>query len=180
MKPKKECLTIETTRYRKKRKVRLHFNNKSISIPIEEFEDFKDAVNDSYSNLIEEGFMESSKMAKFRLNQMMSMGIKESLSKGEEVDFEEAETRSEDEIIDAINRIESIVWWNRHKIFADEGFPKTDKDTIREAKKAAKEVERTIGLDDLIMEPNDFLILLGNLGALRWTMGNIDMEDFST
>lgn len=82
--------------------------------------------------------------------------------------------RCEEEIKALADRLSKIVWWNRHKLFEEEGKLEDYEPSIKEAAiKKAEEIEKEIPLAELIMsgENEDWFITLGKYSAINWVLG---------
>lgn len=100
-----------------------------------------------------------------------------------QVDEDELEARSIEEISEAEGELYEIAWHDRHKLLKElvkSGRQTVDPEIWRKALKAAKEVERKYGKEKL--EPRDDVdwgILLGRLAALRWVLDD-EWDNFDT
>ena len=84
--------------------------------------------------------------------------------------------RSEEEIHNAMNEFTDKIWYDRHQLLkhrVENKLTKVDPKIWKDALKAAKEVEKKYGIENLGPHGDfDWGMLNGKLSALRWIFGD--------
>jgi hypothetical protein len=85
------------------------------------------------------------------------------------------QTRTRDEVEDAIGEMFDRVWYNRHqelKQLIEDGKEEVDPQIWRDACKSAKKIEDKYGVDNLgPYDDFEWGMINGKLSALRWLTG---------
>jgi len=90
--------------------------------------------------------------------------------------------RQKKEIKKFEERLDKIVWWNRHKLLEEKweitGMPKKYVEVFGNAMEMAEKIEEEIPKEELIISDFKFGMVCGKLSALRWVLGeNWDQLD---
>jgi hypothetical protein len=91
--------------------------------------------------------------------------------------------RSDASIIAHHNECLDRVWYVRHKVAMQEvweGKSTTDPEILKQAIKAANQIEQTYGVDTLCLDDWEYGCVSGKLSALTWVLGSEWEESLDT
>ena len=90
--------------------------------------------------------------------------------------------RNEKKILEAEERLNDIVWWNRHSVYKNElkitgDYPPDD--IWDKALENAEHIEKEILKEELLLDDFNWGIVNGKLSAIRWVLGS-EWDDLGT